>query len=369
MEDFLDEQYWNNTVQDYLIVLATILLGMIIVKLFKRTILNRLKKLAEKTAGNLDDYIVESIENYIIPAIYFTIIYSGILSLELPDKVRSGISVAYTVVLTFYAVSLISNIIRLSLRSYARQQENGEEKVKQLGGILLIINIVAWGMGLVFLFDNLGYDVTAIITGLGIGGIAIALAAQNILGDLFNYFVIFFDRPFEIGDFLVIDQKNGIVDKIGLKTTRIKTLSGEQLVVANSDLTNSRIHNFKKMTRRRIVFSIGVSYETPLDILKKIPEMLKEAVLAQEQVAVDRAHFQKFGESSLDFEVVYFIESPDYNLYMDIQQEINFAIMEKFEAHDIVIAFPTRTLYVRNENEQKLKIETNIPEESSLSAN
>lgn len=363
--EFLDQVYWDNSVREYLIVLATILLGILIVNIFKRIVLIRLKKLAEKTTGNLDDYIVESVEKFVVPAVYFTIIYSALLSLDLHPKFRSALSVGYTVVLTFYGVSLISNIIRLSLRSYARKQENGEEKVKQLGGILLLINVVVWGLGLVFLFDNLGYDVTAIITGMGIGGIAIALAAQNILGDLFNYFVIFFDKPFEIGDFLVIDDKNGIVDKIGIKTTRIKTLSGEQLVVANSDLTSSRIHNFKKMGRRRVVFSVGVSYETPLQKLKNIPIILKEIILAQEPVTFDRAHFLKFGDSSLDFEIVYYVESPDYNLYMDVQQQINFGIYEKFEEDEIVIAFPTRTLYVRNESEQRFKIETNIPEEKN----
>src|SRR5690625_7391126 len=148
------------------------------------------------------------------------------------------------------------------LRSYVIKQENGEEKVRQLGGIMLIINVVIWSVGLLFLLDNLGYNITAIITGLGIGGIAIALAAQNILEDLFNYFVIFFDRPFEIGDYLVIDEKNGVVEYIGIKTTRIRTLSGEQLVFSNGDLSDSRIQNFKKMQKRRIVFSVAISYDT-----------------------------------------------------------------------------------------------------------
>ncbi len=363
MEDFLSQEYWNNTIQDYLIVLGSIMLGILILRIFKSTILKRVKKFTERTEGNFDDYVVESIEKYLLPAVYFTIVYTGLKTLNHTAKVDNALSAAYTIILTYYGISLIANIVRLALRSYARKRGDGPGAIKQINGIIIICIVLVWGLGLLFLFDNLGYDVTTIIAGLGIGGIAIALAAQNILGDLFNYFVIFFDRPFEIGDFLVIGDKNGIVDEIGIKTTRIKTLSGEQLVMANSDLTNSRIHNYKKMQRRRIVYSIGVSYETSLEHLKQIPAILKEIVLAQNPVSFDRAHFLEFGDSSLNFEMVYFVENPDYNTYMDIQQEINLGIYERFEALGIVIAFPTRTLYVRNETDQKFKVESNIPEE------
>lgn len=364
MEDFLNQEYWNNTVQAYLIVLGSVLLGIMLVRIFKTTILSQVKKITEKSKNQIDDYVVESVERFVIPVIYITIFYFGLRSLTLSDKFTEVIASGYTVVLTFYGVSLIANIARLFLESYAHKRGDGPEAVKQIGGIIIIVNVMIWGIGLLFLFDNLGYDVTAIIAGFGIGGIAIALAAQNILGDLFNYFVIFFDRPFEIGDFLVVDDKNGIVDKIGIKTTRIKTLSGEQLVIANSDLTNSRIHNYKKMQRRRIVYSIGVSYETSLEQLKQIPGILKEIVLNQNPVSFDRAHFAAYGDSSLNFEMVYFVEDPDYNVHMDVQQQINLGVYEKFAAMGIVIAFPTRTLYVRNETDQTFKVATNIPEET-----
>lgn len=354
--EYLDQEFWNNSVQEYLIALGTILLGLTIVKIFKKSVFKRLIKLTQKTDNSVDDFLIETIDKFIIPAIYFTIIYLGIKTLELSIKFENTLQVVYHVILTYYGIKMISNTFRIFLQSYVRKQENGEEKVKQIGGIILIINVIIWTIGILFLFDNMGYDVTAIVTGMGIGGIAIALAAQNILGDLFNYFVIFFDRPVEIGDFVVIDDKNGIVDKIGIKTTRIKTLSGEQLVVANSDLTSSRIHNFKKMQQRRIVFTIGVTYETSLENLKKIPGILKEIVHRQSPVTFDRAHFKAYGDSSLDFEVVYIIQDANYNIYMDIQQEINFGIYEQFESMGIDIAFPTRTLYVRNETDQEFKI-------------
>lgn len=355
--EYLSKEFWNNTIQEYLLALGFILLGILIIKIIKKSLLQRIKKLTERTDNSLDDFLFEIIERYVLPAIYISIVFWGIQTLTLSELLAKSLSIAHKVVITYFSIKIVANLIIMLLRSYIKKQENGEEKVKQIGGIILLINILIWAIGILFFFDNIGWDVTAIVTGLGIGGIAVALAAQNILGDLFNYFVIFFDRPIEIGDFVVIDDKNGIVEKIGIKTTRIKTLSGEELVVANSDLTSSRIHNYKKMQRRRILFSVGVTYETPLKELKQIPKMLQEIVENQSPITFDRAHFKAFGNSSLDFEVVYFIEVADYNKYMDIQERINFGIFEKFTAAGISIAFPTRTLYVRNETKQRFQVD------------
>lgn len=357
MEELLDREYFGNSVQEYLIMLGGIALGLLLVLIFKKIILKRLAKLVAKSETSIDDFVVESVRLYVVPIVNFTIIYAGLKTLVWPERVTDILEVVYVVIITYYAIRLVSSILLMMLRSYIRKQEGGEEKVKQMGGVILIINGIIWMIGLIFMLSNLGYNVSAIIAGMGIGGIAIALAAQNIIGDLFNYFVIFFDRPFEVGDFLVIEDKNGIVDKIGIKTTRIKTLSGEQLVFSNSDMTSSRIHNYKKMQRRRIVFSVGVTYETPVEKVKMIPGLLKEIVESEKKVDFDRAHFKAFGDSSLDYEIVYIINSADFNTYMDIQQEFNFQIYEKFGELGISIAFPTRTLYVRNENGMKLNLD------------
>ncbi|MBW3545486.1 MAG: mechanosensitive ion channel family protein, partial [Bacteroidetes bacterium] len=247
---------------------------------------------------------------------------------------------------TILIIRFLAHTLVLVLSAYLRRRHQGEDSVSQMGGLKLIINLLVWLLGLAFLFDNLGYDLTAVIAGLGIGGIAIALAAQNILGDLFNYFVIFFDRPFEVGDFVVVDDKNGVIEHIGVKTTRIKTLSGEQLVFANSDLTSSRIHNYKRMQQRRVVFTIGVTYDTALEKLTQLSGLLKEIVEEQEPVRFDRAHFKGYGDSSLDYEIVYYVLSSDYNKYMDIQHAINLRIYEKFQEMEVEFAFPTRTLYL-----------------------
>ncbi|TPE46030.1 mechanosensitive ion channel family protein [Pontibacter mangrovi] len=353
MDDLLDNVYYHNTVQTYLITLGFVLLGFLLIRFFKRSVLTRIAKLTQKTSTNFDNHLVESIDRFGIPALYLLVLFAGLDYLALPVRANRIIELATTVALTILAIRLISTTIILLLRSYISKQEHGTEKVKQMAGVILVINLLIWGLGLLTLLDNLGYDVTTVIAGLGIGGIAVALAAQNILGDLFNYFVIFFDRPFEIGDFLVIDQKSGTVDKIGVKTTRLKSLSGEQLVFANSDLTNSRIHNYKQLRERRVVFKVGVVYQVSYEQLQAIPGILRRIVEEQPETRFDRAHFQSYGDSSLDFEIVYYVLSPDYNKYMDIQQSINMRIFHEFQRKGIEFAYPTRTLFVMNEDQEQ----------------
>ena len=182
---------------------------------------------------------------------------------------------------------------------------------------------------------------------LGIGGIAIALAAQTILGDLFSYFVIFFDRPFEIGDFIVIDDKSGVVEHIGIKTTRIRTLGGEQLICSNTDLTNSGLHNYKRLQKRRILFNLGVTYQTSHQQISEIPGILKGIVESKPYVTFDRAHFSGYGDFSLNFEIVYYILDSDYTFYMDKQQAIYLDILKAFEERGIEFAYPTQTLMMQ----------------------
>jgi small-conductance mechanosensitive channel len=206
--------------------------------------------------------------------------------------------------------------------------------------------LVLWAVVLLLVLDNLGVDVTALVAGLGVGGIAVALAVQNILGDLFASLSIVLDKPFTIGDFLIIDDYLGSVEHIGLKTTRMRSLSGEQLVFSNTDLLKSRIKNYGRMFERRVIFDIGVTYQTPREKLQMIPDIIRSAIEAQEPVRFDRSHFRAYGDFSLSFETVYYVLKPDYNLYMDIQQAINLHIHARFEAEGIEFAYPTQTLFV-----------------------
>ena len=349
MEDLLKRTYFDNTVQEYFIAAGAVLLGMVLLRLFRKTILRALQKWSRSTETSIDDFIVNAVEKFGMPVLNFIILYLGINYLTLSEKAQTYFHSAFVIIVVYYIIRLVSSTVLLLLQSYVRQQENGEEKVKQLGGIMLLINIFIWACGGLLAIDNLGYDVTAIIAGLGIGGIAIALAAQNILGDLFNYFVIFFDQPFEINDFIVVDDKAGTVEYIGLKTTRVKSLTGEQLVFSNSELTGSVIHNFKRMQRRRIPFTLGVVYETPLEKLKVIPGIIKKIIDEQENATLDRVHFLTYGDFSLQYEVIYFVESRDYNMYADVQQQINLKIFEAFKAQGIEFAYPSQTIFLAKE--------------------
>jgi len=215
-----------------------------------------------------------------------------------------------------------------------------------IGIIRFVARIAVWAIVLLLTLENLGIDITALVAGLGIGGIAVALALQNVLGDLLASLSITLDQPFVLGDFLVVGEHMGTVEYIGIKSTRLRSLAGEQIVMSNSDLLASRLRNFGRMYERRVVFTLGVTYETPRDKLRQLAPLLREIIEAEEGVRFDRAHFATYGPYSLDFEIVYHVLSPDYGRYMDLQQAINFRIHESFEALGVEFAYPTQTLWL-----------------------
>jgi small-conductance mechanosensitive channel len=211
-----------------------------------------------------------------------------------------------------------------------------------LGIISFIASVLIWSLVLLATLDNLGVDITALVAGLGIGGVAVALALQNVLGDLFASLSIALDRPFVIGDFLQVDTLLGSVENIGIKTTRLRSLDGEQIIISNSNLLSSRVRNFGRMHERRVVFATSIAYETPIELIEKVPGLLQQIVEGEKDVRLDRAHFQKHGVSSLDFETVYFVTTADFNRYMDIQQSINLKIHRTFIELGIPFASSTQ---------------------------
>jgi small-conductance mechanosensitive channel len=236
------------------------------------------------------------------------------------------------------------------MENYWIKKESNATRITAIRGVETFLRIVIWVIALIVLLDNLGIQVSALVAGLGIGGIAVALAAQNLLGDLFSYFIIFFDHPFEIGDFIIIDNFLGTIESIGIKTTRIRSLGGEEIIFSNTDLVNSRLRNYKRMRKRRVLFKFAVIYQTTLEKLKEIPAIVTEIIQQINGATLDRVHFAAFGDFSLDFEVVYYVNSSDYNRYMDVQQEIYFRIKEEFEKRGIEFAYPTQTLFLEKEN-------------------
>ena len=234
--------------------------------------------------------------------------------------------------------------VALRMRRDQQLQEH-PDAVAAMDVLGFVVRLLVWSVVILVILDNLGVEITALIAGLGIGGVAVALATQNILGDLFASLSIVLDKPFVVGDFLSIAEYSGSVEKVGIKTTRVRSLSGEQLIFSNNDLLNSRIRNFGRMFQRRVLFTIGVTYETPAEKLRLIPEIIREAIEAQEKVRFDRSHFQKYGDYALVFETVYYVLSPDYNYHMDVQQVVNLIIFERFAEQEIEFAYPAQVIH------------------------
>lgn len=350
VESILSFQILNNSFESWLkavtIALAIIILGKIIQKLLA----GWFKKWAEKTKISVDDFFVSTMAK-----IKWEWLAIGIfVATRYLDFSKSF----DRVMLWLFALVMLHRIIRvvnafvdyIIAKVYLEKEAVETGRKGAIKHVALILKIGVTGVLIVITLDNLGFEISALIAGLGLTGIVIGLAVQNIVGDLFSSFCIIFDKPFEVGDFIIVGDFMGAVENIGIKTTRLTSLGGEQLVFSNSDLTGSRIRNYKRMEQRRVVFGFGVEYGTEVGKLKSIPAAVKTIISDIENTTYDRAHFQKFGNSSLDFEVVYYVLSSDYNNYMDIQQRINLEIFSTFNKEGINFAFPTQTLHVKECN-------------------
>ena len=350
MQEFLNQTFWGNTVQSYLIAAGIFIGASLIIFIFRKVVISRLRRWAESTETKLDDLLIRGLQKSIIPVLNILVFYFAVKTLSLHPKVERAVDVISVILITYFIIKMITAALRFGLDSYIKskstEEEEAQRRIKQMRGITAIVSFFIWVLGFIFLLDNLGFEITTVIAGLGIGGIAIALAAQAVLGDLFSYFVIFFDRPFEIGDFIVIGEFRGNIEHIGIKTTRVRSLSGEQLVFGNSDLTSSRIQNFKRMDRRRVVFKLGVTYQTPAEKIEQAVKVVEQIIIDHPDVTYDRGHFATFGAFSLDLEFVYFVLSNDYNQYMNIQQDVNFRVLREFEKLGVAFSYPTQTLFV-----------------------
>lgn len=346
--EFLGTEFLGNTLSSYLLAIAIFVSGILLTFIIRSVVMQRLKRWAARSSTDLDDRLLHLIERPVTYLLYLGIFYIGISNLELHPILQDSVRVICVTIATVLVIQLVGSLLEYGVRVYWTTRRNDVALEQSLNALIPSIRIAVWAIGLVFLLDNLGFDISAVVASLGIGGIAVAIAAQGILGDLFSYFSILFDRPFEIGDFLIIGDMVGTVEHIGIKTTRLRSLSGEQLVAANTDITGSRIQNFKRMERRRIVFTIGVTYETAQEKMKEIPAIIQSVIAGVEKVTFDRAHFLAFGDFSLNYEVVYYVETSDYNAYVDAQQQINLGIKAAFEEHGINFAYPTQLLYVTN---------------------
>ncbi len=273
---------------------------------------------------------------------------AGVSQLPLTPSENRILRYAWIVILVIQVALWANRIVTVALqRAVERNRVTNPAGATHLMLLGMVGRIVIWSIALLVTLDNLGFNITTLMASLGIGGIAVALATQNILGDLFSSISIALDKPFVIGDFIIVDSYLGTVEYIGMKTTRIRSLGGEQIVFSNSELLKARIRNYKRMQERRVVFEFGVAYETPTEQVEAIPGIVRESIARQNTLArFDRAHFKGYGDNGLRFEVVYHMLDPDYGKYMDVQQAINLDLLKIFRQREISFAYPIRTLHI-----------------------
>lgn len=347
MKDIFEQELWGNPYLDWLIAVGAGLLAIAVLRSLQALTRQRLARLAARSDTRWDDYVVKLISATRLLFWIVAGVLIGSLLLDVPQSLQHGINITFVIALLIQAGLWAGVLIDCVLDDYRKKsREENPAQVTTLGLIGLAGQVAVWSLVVLLILDNLGVDITALVAGLGIGGVAVALAVQNILGDLFASLSIVLDKPFVVGDFLMVGDFLGSVEKVGLKTTRLRSLSGEQLVFSNTDLLGSRIRNFGRMFERRVVFNLGVTYDTPRDRLQRIPGIVRNAVESQKAARFDRSHFSQYGDYSLNFESVYYVLTADYNRYMDVQQNIYYAIHEEFERAGIEFAYPSQTLYV-----------------------
>jgi len=337
----------GNTVQDYLIALVAFVVLVIVFKMLQWMVLAKLAKLAEKTKTDIDDTLITIVRSlkpgfYYFVAFYFASKYLVFSSL--------GTQIINMVLLVWVALQvvialqiLIDYVIE---KKFADLDGDGEPDNGIVSFMSGMVKSLLWVVALLMVLSNLGINVTGLMAGLGVGGLAIAFALQGVFSDLFAAFSIYLDKPFKVGDYIVVGAHSGNIEKIGIKSTRIRALQGEEIVISNQELTSARIQNFKKLEERRISTQFGVTYNTPTEVLKKIPGIIEKIVNEEKSMRFVRAFFTTFGDFALLFDLVYYIESDEYADYLAAQQQMNFKIKETFEKEGIDMAFPTQTVYL-----------------------
>lgn len=346
--EFLSMTFFGNTGGDYLTAAGIFVALFVIFLVFDKYVIVYLKRKSAKTKFEWDDLATDFLNAIHWQFYAFIAFYVSTLSLTISETPKKILGFLLIVFVAYYVAQGFSRVVDyFTKRQLAKRKNNGQpENTSMIKVFGVLFKVVLYVVIFLMALANLGIEITPLIASLGIGGIAIAIALQSVLADLFAAFAIYFDKPFNEGDFIIVGNDMGTVKQIGIKTTRIQTLQGQELSISNSDLTNSRVNNYKRMTERRVVFKIGVEYSTSTKKLKRVNEIIKKSVETTKNARFDRTHFFEFGDFSLMYEIVYYVKSPDYSVYMDTQQEINFKIREAFEKEKIVFAFPTQTIHV-----------------------
>jgi small-conductance mechanosensitive channel len=348
VNELIQEILVSNTNSEYWAALIMFAGLFLVFKIFDSWGVYKLKHLSKKTKITWDDAAIDFLESIKWPFFAYLALFIGATSLTLPEIIDKVLKYILILFIVYYLAKGIISVIAHGLDRYkSHQEKKGKGSGDSMINVLkFLAKLIIWIIAFLILLKQLGINITPVLAGAGIAGLAIGLALQGILGDLFAAFTIYFDKPLEEGDFIIVGKDMGVVKNIGIKTTRIQALGGQELVISNSELTSSRINNYKKMNKRRIVFNFGVEYNSTPAQLKKVKKVVEDIINKTEGADLDRVHFFKFGDSSLDFEVVYYVGTSDYNKYMDIQEDLNLQIKEKVEKLGVGFAFPSRTVYM-----------------------
>lgn len=341
LDSLLRWSFYGNSARAWAAAAAVLVVAQAALLIARRVLTARLARLVTATHNDLDDLAVRLLRRTRSWFLLLVAAYGASFVLALADEARGDLRSLFVAGLIVQSAFWGNDVIAYLAGRFGQKQTGGQSTFT---AISFLSRIALWAVLVLLLLDNFGVHVGTLIATLGVGGIAVALAAQSVLGDLLAAISIYLDKPFLIGDFIIFDDFLGTVKYVGLRSTRIQSLSGEQIVMSNSDLLKCRIRNYQQMTERRVVFQIGVAYGLPYEALAAVPGILREAVASQEHTRFDRAHFKEYGESSMNFEVVYYVLSPDYGVYMDIQQTINLYIFRRFEEAGIAFAHPLRVI-------------------------
>jgi small-conductance mechanosensitive channel len=336
--------FLGNTVIQWISAIVIVLGMMVVFRIIRRLLARRASEASETAPDRIGTLLLTMLKKISALPVFLVALYIGSIPLTLDIDISNILRTIAFIALAIQAAIWGNQIINFLLVKLVKEkQEDPSSGEAAYTALSFILRLVMWTIVVLLILDNIpGMEITSLITGLGIGGIAVALAVQNILQDLFASLSIFLDKPFVIGDFIDVDGFVGQVANIGLKTTRVESLSGEEVVFANSDLLSSRIRNYKKMEVRRVLMTVGVAYETPVDMLAAMPGLLEEVVEAVEPTKFRRAHLTALNAYSLDFEVVYEVQSSSYKDFMDVRHQVLLGILRRFEQEGIEIPFPTQ---------------------------
>lgn len=338
----LDRILVRNPISDWLIAVCGALGFVLVVFAVQRAIIRRLSNSERPKATRMDRALINAVESTKLWLIVFVAVYFASQYLDLGKKVEARLDHVITVAILVQIGLWIGALLDFWVASSRMRAEQGNlAAATSLAALNFIGKLLLWLVMLLFILDNLGINVTALVASLGIGGIAVALAVQNILGDLFASLSIVIDKPFVIGDAIVVDSYSGTVEHVGLKTTRVRADTGEQLIFSNSDLLKARLRNYKRMYERRVLLTLDVEFSTPPEVIEAIPGLLREIIAAQPKTRVERAHLKALVGGAYQFELVYWMVDPAFALYMDTRQRVLIAIVRRFEADGIRFSFPS----------------------------